>query len=119
MVTRSKQTDDLPETHLIFEKLGDINATLREVKHETKNNSQKIDGLAQIVATQGALVEKVDSVVAEQKNHHLRLAVLEADKHRREGAIGLVAWFSRHWPFTLLAVALAAIVSWANGKIGT
>lgn len=108
---------ELPETHLIFEKLGDINATLREVKHATNQNSMKIDALSQIVATQGALVDKVDGVIAVQKEHHLRLAVLEVEKHRREGAIGLVAWFNRHWPFTAAIALIGALVAWANDKI--
>ena len=108
---------DISETHSIFEKLGEITATLREVKHATNQNSMKIDGLAQIVATQGALVEKVGKLEEGHKEHHLRLAVLEADRHRREGAIGLVAWFSRNWPFTLIIAAISGVAAWLTGHV--
>lgn len=48
----------------------------------------------------------------------LRLEALETDKHRREGAISLVEWLGKHWPFTLLAGGLITVVLWANGRFG-
>lgn len=107
-----------PELHDVFEKLGDINATLREVKHATNNNSQKIDTLAGIVASQGAMREMVDRITGRQEINEARIADLEADKHRREGAIGLVEWLCKHWPITLIFGALAVAVMWANGRLG-
>jgi hypothetical protein len=64
------------------------------------------------------LVEQVKELREEQEKHNFRLAVLEADKNRRDGAIGLVEWLSRHWPFSVIVAALAAWVAWANGRIG-
>jgi hypothetical protein len=46
-----------------------------------------------------------------------RLLALEIDKHRRDGAVGLAAWFAKHWPFSLIFAAMAAWVAWANGKL--
>jgi hypothetical protein len=101
----------------LHQQLGEITGTLRELNHATNNNSSKIDSLTIAVATQAELVRRVDKLDEGQRDIHLKLAVLEADKHRREGAIGLVAWLSRHWPFTLLALVLGALVAWANGKL--
>lgn len=47
-----------------------------------------------------------------------RVDALMRDKDKRDGAIGLAEWFSKHWPFTAFATAAAAFVAWANGKIG-
>ncbi len=35
-----------------------------------------------------------------------------------DGAIGLVEWVGKHWPFTAFAAAAAAFVAWATGKLG-
>lgn len=102
----------------LHQQLGEITGTLRELNHATNNNSSKIDSLTIAVATQAELVRRVDKLDEGQKDVLLKIAVLEADRHRREGAIGLVAWISRHWPFTLVATGLAALVAWANGRIG-
>lgn len=91
--------------------LGEIVAELRTVKHNQMNASQKLDAV-------GHLVEQVKEIKEEQARHHFRLAVLEADKHRRDGAIGLVEWLSRHWPFTLIFIALGAWVAWINNRLG-
>jgi hypothetical protein len=47
-----------------------------------------------------------------------RVDVLMKDKDRRDGAVGLASWLSRHWPFAGLAALIAALVAWANGKVG-
>jgi hypothetical protein len=90
--------------------LGELVAEVRAVKHNQQNASQKLDAVTH-------LVEQVKEMRAEQARHHTRIAVLEADKLRREGAVGLVEWISRHWPFTVFAVLLSAVVAWANGKL--
>jgi len=97
--------------------VGEIKGQLREVIHVMNNNSMKIDALAVIVATQAEIVRRVEVAENRQNEHHRRLAVLEADKHRREGAIGLVAWISDHWPFTIFAGLAAVFVAWANHRI--
>jgi hypothetical protein len=91
--------------------LGELIAEVRAVKHNQNNASQKIDAV-------GRLVEQVAEIKEEQERHHFRIAVLEADKNRREGAVGLVEWIARHWPFTVIISALGAWVAWANGRLG-
>jgi hypothetical protein len=57
---------------------------------------------------------ELKSTVKEQRS---TIDDLVADKHRREGAIGLVEWISKHWPFALMAAVLGAVVVWANGRL--
>jgi hypothetical protein len=104
--------------------LGELIAEVRTVKHNQNNTSTKVDvvagkvdALALVVANQGHLIEDVDELKATVKDQRTTIDGLVADKHRREGAIGLVEWISKHWPFTLVAMGLAVIVAWANGKL--
>jgi hypothetical protein len=108
----------------IFQELGEVKAVSREAKHAANGASQKIDGLsakvdqlAIVVATQGQIREHVQRLEEEAKEDRAEILALKADKLRREGAIGLVEWLARHWPATILILALAACITWANGKL--
>ena len=92
----------------LYEKLGDMQATLRIVKHDTANASGKIDALALLVANQGHIKEDVIKLQAE-------VAELRVEKFRREGAIGLVSWISRNWPVAFIIATVAAIGAWFTG----
>lgn len=94
----------------LYEKIGDIQATLRVVKHETANTSTKVDALALLVANQGHLKEDVLKL---QEEVH----TLQVEKFRREGAVSLIEWFSKHWPFVGLSAFLIGWVSYANGML--
>lgn len=94
----------------LYEKLGDIQATLRVVKHDTQNLSAKVDGLGQLVIAQGHLKADVDALKAE-------VQTLVVEKHHRDGAIGLVGWIAQHWPFLMFALAMIIVSLWGNGKI--
>lgn len=108
--------------NMIFQELGETKAVAREAKHAANGASQKIDAvggkvdsLALVVATQGHLKEDVDELKVEVKEQAAEIEELRADKHRREGAIGLVEWISKHWPFVGLSGLIIAWVGWANG----
>jgi hypothetical protein len=110
--------------NMIFEKLGETTAVAREAKHAANGASQKIDAvsgkvdaLALVVANQGHLQEDVDELKTTVRDQRSEINQLLADKHRREGAIGLFEWFAKHWPFTIFGSALVAVVIWANGKL--
>jgi hypothetical protein len=94
----------------LFEKIGGLEATMRDVKHSSNNLAAKVESLGTIVMRTAAIQEAM-------QDHDARINALEIEKHRREGAIGLVEWISKHWPFTLVAVLLGAIIVWANGKL--
>lgn len=95
--------------------LGEIVAELRAVKHDQRNVSSKLDAVGRQTEPIKVLVEQVKDLRLEQEKHAFRLGVLEADKNRREGAIGLVAWLIKNWPVAAMLTALAAFVAFANG----
>jgi hypothetical protein len=108
----------------IFEKLGNVEAVAREAKHAANNTSGKVDvvagkvdALALVVATQGHLKEDVERLEGTAIENRKRIEELQADKLRRDGALGLFSWFSRNWPLTLMLGGLAALVEWANGVV--
>jgi hypothetical protein len=104
--------------NMLYEKVGEVGAIAREAKHAANNASAKIDSLAIVVATQGetrAHVDRLEKLVVSLSEE---VEELQADKHRREGAVGLVEWIAKHWPFALVAAALGAVVVRANGKLG-
>lgn len=107
MPPRATQTGDLLS---MAEKQGEMFEAVRATKHAVADIAQKMEAVT-IVA------ETVRQLARDRDNHERRIAVLEADKHRREGAVGLVEWVSKHWPFTII-IALATI-AWAylGGKI--
>lgn len=109
---------DGPNLHGVYEKLGEMTATLREVSHTGRNNSQKIDALAEVVIKQGALADRVEALYNGHETHHQRITVLEVEKHHRDGAIGLFEWTSKHWPFVIAIVSLAVWIGVANGVMG-
>lgn len=112
------EVNNTPDLHGVYEKLGEITATLRDVSHTSRNNSAKIDALGEMVIRQGLIHDKVEGHSALLERHHDRIIILEVDKHHREGAIGLFEWVSKHWPFTALGAAILAAIAWANGKLG-
>jgi hypothetical protein len=85
--------------------LGELIAEVRAVKHNQNNLSM-------------TLAAEVRMLKEEQEKHHFRIGALEADKLRREGAVGLVEWLGRHWPFSIFVAGLGAWVAWANGRLG-
>lgn len=103
--------------HMLYEKVGEVGAIAREAKHAAQNTSAKVDALAIVVATQGELrshVERIERTITDQD---AEIETLKADKLRRDGAIGLVEWCSKHWPFLGLSGLLIAWISYANGLI--
>lgn len=107
--------DGLINLHTLYEKVGEVGAIAREAKHASMNASAKIDALAIVVATQGETrlhVERLERIITDQAND---IELLKADKFRREGAISLVEWCSKHWPFLGFSAGLTAWVAYANG----
>lgn len=109
----------------LYEKIGEAIAVGREAKHAAHGASQKIDAvagkvdaLALVVATQGQLRDHVQRLEEDAKHDRTEIEALKADKLRREGAIGLVEWMSRHWPVTIIILIFAGVLTWANGKLG-
>lgn len=115
--------EQMPHTTLnsLFEKMGEVQAVAREAKHAANGASQKIDSvagkvdaLALVVATQGHLREDVERLEQMVKDQAQDIEVLNIEKHRRDGAVGLVEWVSKHWPFLGLSGIIIVWVGYAN-----
>jgi hypothetical protein len=101
--------------NMLYEKVGEVGAIAREAKHAANNASAKIDSLAIVVATQGETRAHVDRLEKSVETLSEDVETLQADKLRREGAIGLVEWISKNYPFLALCIMLALWVGYANG----
>lgn len=99
----------------LYEKVGEVGAIAREAKHAAAGASAKIDALALIVTAQGQLRDHVERLEHDRREDHAQIEVLRADKLRREGAIGLIEWLSKNYPFIIALLGLALWVGWANG----
>jgi hypothetical protein len=131
MPVRNGQEATLPNATVnqIFEKIGEATAVSREAKHVASGASQKIDivsskidnvaaqvnSLALVVANQGHLRDHVERLEAGALKQEAEIGNLMADKHRREGAIGLVDWISKNYPTVILLVLVAVWVGFSNG----
>ncbi len=61
---------------------------------------------------------RLDRVEKEQERLGGQIDVLVADKHKRDGAIGVWTWLSNNWPTASLITAVGALVAYANGLFG-
>jgi hypothetical protein len=83
------------------------------------------EDVARIEATMKSGFERMDALSkSTAEKHELavstacgRIDKLEADKDRRDGAIGVWSWLGKNWPFAAISTMLAGFVAWANGKI--
>lgn len=101
----------------LYETMGEVKAIAREAKHAAQNTSAKVDALALVVAAQGEIRSHVERMERHSEEQDEKIEMLTADKLRREGAIGLVEWVGKHWPFTIFSLILALFIAWANGKL--
>lgn len=104
--------------HTLYEKVGEVGAIAREAKHAANTASSKIDALALIVTAQGQLRDQVERLEHDRRLDHAEIQALRADKFRREGAIGLVAWLGKNYPLLIAVIGLAAWVGYANKVFG-
>lgn len=91
--------------------LGEMRGQLREMVHSMNNMSSKLDGLTREVTSLGPLAADIADLKA-------RMAAVEADKNRSEGARGLGVALLRS-P-ALAWVISAAVTAWAvlTGRVG-
>ena len=110
--------------HQVFEQLGRIDGSVREMKHAANGLAMKVeavntkvDNLSMAIVKQDEIRRDVAYLQTACRDHDDRISTLETDKYRREGAIGLVEWVSKHWPFLGLSGLLIAWVAFANGLL--
>lgn len=90
--------------------LGEMKGQLREVIHTMNNMSSKLDSLTERVVGAAGLPAKV-------KELEDRIAVLEADRHKRDGAMSFGNWLMKS-PMAAW-IAAAAFAAWQifKGKL--
>lgn len=84
--------------------VGEIRGQLREIVHATNNNSSKLDQV-------GKQLAKLEDLPTALGDLTTRVAALEAEKSKGDGAKGVIAWLLQSpligW------IATAAIAFWA------
>lgn len=101
-----------------IEALRQITDNLKRLNDKMDKQGEQINGLDVRMARMES--QGVDGDLAEVRAMLLRvkdrLAILEADKSRREGAMGMFEWLSKFGPWLLaLALALLALAGWEQG----
>lgn len=87
--------------------LGEIRGQLREAIHNMSNQSMKIDAIGEKLA-------KLDGVPDQLAKLDERIASLEADRYRRDGAMGFGGWLLKSPVVAWMAAA--AVTAWAYLK---
>lgn len=100
-------TDPIDTTAMM---LGEMKGQLRELIHNLNNMSAKIDGLTERVVGAAGLPAKVRELED-------RIMILEADKNKRDGAMGFGGWLIRSPVIGWLATAGIALWAMLKGKL--
>ena len=110
----------------ISERLGELAAYTHEHRHGVNNLSQKFDALAlditkKVEALDAKMTVRIDAInahlTAENKVLQSRVDLLEVDKTRRDGAVGLFNWMLKSWPALVGFALLVAVILEATGRI--
>lgn len=84
--------------------LGEIRGQLRELIHNQNNTAQKLDGLTLLVIEMKALPAEVSALKS-------RVAILETESNRRDGAFGVIGMILKSPAMGWLVGA--AVTAWA------
>lgn len=90
--------------------LGEMKGQMRELIHNVNNLSSKMDSLTERVVGAAGLPAKV-------KELEERVAVLEADRHKRDGAMSFGGWLLKSPLLGWLATAGVALWAILKGKL--
>jgi len=100
---------------------------IRNLAESVRQQSEVLRGVQQ---TQITMLERLARIEANRVNETVakleervekaleKIDALESDRDRREGAIGVLGWLAKNWPFAVVSAALGVLVAWANGKFG-
>jgi len=91
--------------------LGEVRGQLREIIHTMNNQAMKNDAVAAQLAKLEGVPARLDAIDA-------RLVALEADRHRRDGAMGFGGWLVKSPLVGWLAGIGVAAWAYFSGKIG-
>lgn len=100
-------TDPLDTTGMM---LGEMKGQMRELIHNVNNLASKMDSLTERVVGAAGLPAKV-------KELEERVTVLEADRHKRDGAMSFGGWLLKSPLLGWLATAGVALWAILKGKL--
>lgn len=115
-----------PQLDEISSKIGELGAYVHEHRHGVNNLSLKFDALSVDLAKRvealdlkmAARIEEMGNTITRRLDAlEERIETLETDKHKRDGAVGLVEWLMRYWPGVIAYIGLVALMLRANGKL--
>lgn len=86
------------ELNALAVKVGEISGQLREVIHTVNNMAQKVDGMTERLLT--------SPTTADFEKLSKRVDALEAERHRNDGAKGMIAAILQSKAFGLIVTAL-------------
>lgn len=96
--------------------LGELRGQMLGIAKTLDSLDSKFDSLFREVAAIGPLVADVAEMKATQSAHGTRLAALEADKARREGAKGIIGFIWKSPALGWLSGAAATIWALLSGQ---
>jgi|SRR5579875_814229 len=91
--------------------IGRLEGRMGEAIHTANNTASKVDALAEKVAVSSNIPQRVEDL-------DQRVTVLETDKSRRDGAMGVGGWILRSPLLGWLATAFVALWAVLRGKTG-
>jgi DNA-binding FrmR family transcriptional regulator len=116
MAAREGQLDEISQAiGRLSGQMEAIERYMHEREHGLNNLVQKVEALGVRITRDIAAVE--GRIEGRMMAMDARVRSLEDEKQRRDGAVGLVAWFAKHWPFSIVIAFLAAWIAWANGRL--
>lgn len=96
-------TDSSGDIHALALALGELKGQLRELIHASNNTATKVDGIAERVFAWGDLPGAVSKL-------EKRIDALEADRDRRDGAIGFGAAVLNSKVFGTIVTAMLSVL---------
>lgn len=101
-------TDPIDTTGIM---LGELKGQMRELIHNVGNMSMKLDGLTEKVIS-------AQTLPAEVADLERRVAILEIDKNRRDGAMGFGGWLINSPVIGWLVASAVGVWMMFRGKLG-
>ncbi len=98
--------------------LTQIRDSLDLIRRKQDTFGDELHGQSERIVRLEERNERFSRIETENARLAGQIEVLMADKNKREGAIGMIEWVSKHWPFTLLSAAIMGLVAYANGLLG-